>query len=410
MKRSTVVAFAVLVVLAGVVYWLERRDAEDVERVFAVEEDDILRVEIRSPSREPVIIERRASGDECRVVEPITAACDGREVELVVSNLATMSEVRSFTLDEQSALEEFGLDAPKLEIRFTTRNGDEHGLSFGNDTLTPSNQYAARLVRNEVLVVPSYLSNNLDKSAWDLRDKAIFHIDDEAEPERVSISRGDETLVLATDSGVWMTAGPPRARVDRFDVAAMVRRFREAEMLELAEASAEHGLDPPAYRLDVEFREREETISLEIGNKKNVDYYARAPSHPRVFVIEGGLVTELQKGAREWWSRKLLHHATTEATEVHIETPSGERTLDRDEADELLRVLSDVTAEDLLTSLPSGDPAVVITVTTEAAEDAFSIHLEDDVAFAVRTGEDIALRLPREGWEAIEAELPLEAR
>lgn len=412
MKRSTVVAFVVLVVLAGAVYWLERDDGAggDVERVFDVEEDDIRRVEIRRGPEEPVVLERAGGEEDCRVVAPITAACDRREVELILSNLTTMAATRTFTPEGDGDLGEFGLDAPKLEIRFTTRTGAEHGLSFGDDTLTPSSQYAVRLARDEVLVVPSYLSNNLDKSAWDLRDKAIFHIDDDAEPERVAITIGEETVVLAEDAGVWKTAPPVIARVDRFAVTGMVARFREAEMLRPAEPSAEHGLDSAGYRLEVTFEGSDEPMFLEIGNKKNVDYYARASTRPQVFLIEGGLVAELRNDAREWWSKKLLHHATTETTRVRVATAAEERTIERDDASALLRALSDVTAEDVVTSLPSGDPAVVITVTTEDAEDEISIFFEDDEVFAVRKGEDVALELPAEGWDALEGELAVEAR
>ena len=49
MKRSTLVALAILVLLIGIAYWLERDDGSraDVERVFDVAQDDIERVEIR---------------------------------------------------------------------------------------------------------------------------------------------------------------------------------------------------------------------------------------------------------------------------------------------------------------------------------------------------------------------------
>jgi len=410
MKRSTLTALAILVLLIGIVYWLERDDGSgaDVERVFDVTEDAIDRVEILRPAGEPVVLER--AGESFRIVQPLDAASDPREVDLVLSNLATMTVVRSFAREDDMDMSEFGLETPTLEVRFTTHDGGEFGLRFGKDTLTPSNRYAERVGSDEVLVVAAQVSNNLDKSAWDLRDKAIFHLPDDAEPVRVSIVRGEETIELVNDGGVWKTATPPRARVDRFAIVGMVARFRRAEMLELAEDGDITGLDSPKYRLDVAFSGDDDTddirhLALEIGSKKNIDYFARVPSSDRVFAIEGGLADELQKDVRDLWSKKLLHHGTTEATVVRIVSPDEERSLDRDEAQGLLSALANTTAEAFVTTLPPGDPAFVITVSTDDAEDEFSIRLDEGVAYATRKDEDITLRLPSEAWKDIETEL-----
>ena len=415
MKRSTVVAAVVLAILVGIVYWLERDDGSgaDVERVFDVTEDDIERVEIRRFENEPVVIERK--DESFRVVQPVDAASDPREVDLILSNLATMTVVRSLARENDMDMPnraEFGLDTPTLEVRFVTNEGVEYGLRFGKDTLTPLNQYAERIGSDEVLVVATHVLNNLDKNAWDVRDKAIFHLPEDAEPERVSILRGDETIELANDGGVWKTVGPTRARVDRFTVTGMVARFRRAEMLELAEDTEGTGLDPPRYRLDVTFRGGTDRMALEIGSKKNIDYYARVSSHDPVFVIEGGLVDELRlKDARDLWSKKLLHHPTTETTVVRIVSSGSDRTLNRDEAQDLLSALSSATPIEIeiVTTLPSGDPAFVITVSTDGAEDEISIRLDEGVAYATRKDEDVRLRLPSEAWRDIEAELLSEA-
>ena len=410
MKRSTLTALAILVLLIGIVYWLERDDGSgaDVERVFDVAEDAIDRITILGLGVEPVVLER--AGESFRIVRPLDAASDQREVDLVLSNLATMTVVRSFAREDDMDMSEFGLETPTLEVRFTTSDGVEYGLRFGKDTLTPSNCYAERIGSDEVLVVAAQVSNNLDKSAWDLRDKAIFHLPDDAEPVRVSIVRGEETIELANDGGVWRTVNPPRARVDRFAIAGMVARFRRAEMLELAEDGDSTGLDSPLYRLDVTFSDDDTGhLALEIGNKKNIDYFARVPSRDQAFLIEGGLADELQKNVRALWSKKLLHHGTTETTVVRIVSPDVERSLTRDEAQGLLSALASTTAEEIVATLPPGDPVFVITVSTDGAEDEFSIRLDEGVAYATRQNEDVTLRLPSEAWREIETELLPEA-
>jgi len=181
-------------------------------------------------------------------------------------------------------------------------------------------------------------------------------------------------------------------------------------MLDLAEDADTAGLDPPRYRLDVAFSDKGlEHLVLEIGSKSTIDYFARVPSRDQVFVIEGGLVDELQKDVRDLWSKKLLHHGTTENTVVRIVSPVEERSLTRDEAQGLLSALANATAEAFVTTFPPGDPAFVITVSTDDAVDEFSIRLDEGVAYATRHGEDVTLRLPSEAWKDIETELLSEA-
>ena len=94
---------------------------------------------------------------------------------------------------------------------------------------------------------------------------------------------------------------------------------------------------------------------------------------------------------------------------VRIVSPDEERFLARDEAQGLLSALANTTAEEFVTTLPPGDPAFVITVSTDDAEDEFSIRLDEGVAYATRKDEDITLRLPSEAWREIETELLSEA-
>ncbi|HLE68709.1 MAG TPA: hypothetical protein VJH87_03425, partial [Vicinamibacteria bacterium] len=61
MRRSTLVAAAVLALFAGYIYWFEREPVSDAvgEEVFGVEGESIDRIEIRrSAEGGPVVLER----------------------------------------------------------------------------------------------------------------------------------------------------------------------------------------------------------------------------------------------------------------------------------------------------------------------------------------------------------------
>jgi hypothetical protein len=78
LRRSTLVAAAVLALLAGYIYWFERAPVEDAEgeEVFDVEKDSIDRIEIRGASEgRTVVLEKDPEKDWRR---PPAAAEAGR--------------------------------------------------------------------------------------------------------------------------------------------------------------------------------------------------------------------------------------------------------------------------------------------------------------------------------------------
>ena len=278
MKRSTLVAALVLFLLAGYVYWLQQNGARNgsAHTVFDVDMDAIVRVEIRRDGEEGVIVARE--GGTWRVLSPISAAADASEIELVIENLATMTLVRAIPIEATTDRAAFGLETPHLEVRFVNVAGTESGLRFGKDTLTPANQYAERIDDGAVLIIASVLSNNLGKSSWDLRDKAIFPGDENVEAKHISVRRPEDRLVLEREDAHWVVTTPPRARAHHFEVSGFVSRVRRAEMVDIAAEKAgdlsEYGLASPRLVLRIELADGEPLV-LEVGNKNGLDYFGR---------------------------------------------------------------------------------------------------------------------------------------
>ena len=187
MKRSTLAALTVLAALGAYIYWFERGPQSETEgeRVFDVEEDSIVRIELQDRDDPPVVAEKTPEG--WRLVTPVAADADATEMDLLTQNLASLGYQRAVAQASDVDLSDYGLDAPSVRVRFTTRGGATEGLEFGSDTPTTGNQYARRDGGEDILVIASYLSLNFQKTAWDLRDKAVFHVADDAEARRVEI-------------------------------------------------------------------------------------------------------------------------------------------------------------------------------------------------------------------------------
>lgn len=438
MRRETLIAAAVLALLGGYIYWFEREPVSDTEGevVFGVEEDSIDRIEIVRPEdAQPTVLEK-AEDKAWRLVSPVAAEADEAEVDLLVQNLATLRFDRVVARASEGKLSDFGLDSPKIEVRFRTKDGRSRSLAFGSDTPTPSNQYARRDGSEDVLVIASHLSLNFDKSGWDLRDKAVFSRGDSEEVKRIEIERPAGRLVLVKEGGLWFLP-EPRSRADRNRATGIASRVESAEMKEIVSETSEdldaYGLDAPSRRVRIEFEGEKSPLELEIGTSKDSDYYARNPSRNEVFVLASDLVSELDAASSELQSRKLFDYSAFAVKRFRIEAKgegareleildSGEEKKWRETLPEPGRDLDTTAVEDLLYALNgatgslaqapgkeepdvtltawSGDPPTEEKVLVRKRPDGFEIE---------RAGEAVSLRLPEETWKDIESKLKLDA-
>jgi hypothetical protein len=439
MRRSTLVAAAVLALLGGYIYWFEREPVEDPEgeEVFDVEKDSIDRIEIRRASEsEPVVVEKDP-GKGWRLTSPVAAEADQEEVDLLLQNLATMRSERVVAQASSVKLSEFGLEAPAIEVRFRPRDGGERSLAFGSDTPTPSNQYARRDGGEDILVVASHLSLNFDKSGWDLREKTVFPLETPSEATRVEIERPEGWLVLVKEGGLWFVA-EPRSRADRNRASGIASRIRGAEMKEIVSetpgALETYGLDAPSRRVRVTLEgEGSPLLELEVGASKDSDYYARTPAREQVFVLASDLVSEIDTAVSAIQSTKLFDFSTFAAKRLRIEargeatrelekeesteekkwrqtSPEPARDLDTTKVEDLLYVLNGASGT-LAATPTTGDPDLTITVWSgdPLIEETILVKKKADGGVeATRKGEAVALELTADVWNDLEAKMKLE--
>jgi hypothetical protein len=433
LKRSTLIAFVVLAALGAYIYWFEREPVPEGEgeAVFDVQEDAIDRIEIHRGSDPPVVLEREGKS-AWRLSSPVSAGADQTEADLVLQNLRTMRFDRVVAKASSSKLAEFGLDPPKISVRFHTADGDQ-SIAFGSDAPTPSKQYARRDEGDDILVLASHLSLNFDKGDWDFRDKRVFALEGSPGASRIQMDRPAGKLVLSKEKGLWFVA-EPRGRADRGRVGAIVSRVRDAEMKEIVVAEKpgsleEHGLDSPSRRVRLELEsESPKTLEIEIGESAESGYYARSPSRSEVFLLAEDLISELDAPASDLFSKRLFDYSTFEAKRVLIERkdqaarelervdageekkwresqPAPGRDLEKENVEDLLHALNGaagtvstetIEGSDLTIAVWSGDPLI---------EERVSVRKRDPGVSIQRAGEAVSLALTEEAWKEIESKL-----
>lgn len=441
--RTTIVAAFFLAALAAYIYFYEREPIEDTdseqEQVFEIEPDSLNEIEIQRPGGDDLKVTK--DSDSWRILEPVDAAADSTEVESLARNIAELERGRYVAEGVDIDLEEFGLSNPELRVHFKTE-GDETitGLLVGNETPTGTNRYAKLATEDKVFVISSYLKDNFDKEAWDLRDKKVLHFDADT-VERVSLKGPENEVTLAKASeDLWNVTTPSLCRADRYKASSLVSRFETAKMEEIVSESADlldtYGLDPATYEVVIEL-EGGRAARLQIGDEKDGKYYARDTDRSLIFLVASSIVDDIKKDASEYRSKRLFEYATYQVAKFQITPADGpervyvkkqeeenqgvqwiqtspeSREWDRTRVEDLLYKINGTDAEDFVELTASQDlgpfglarPAYVVTVWSkeEGTVEEVAVGKPDgDYVYARRKGDDPLLKIDASRWEEIE--------
>jgi hypothetical protein len=440
--RTTIIAAIVLAALAVYIYKYEREPVEpdadsEREEVFEIEADDIREIEIRRSEGENLKLEK--DGEDWHILEPVNAAADASEVGTLARNIANLERERVVAEGEEVKLSDFGLDKPEIEILFKAEEEEKStGFAIGGETPTGTNRYATLVGGDGVFVVSSYLKSNFDKKPWDLRDKKVLHFETD-DVERIMLRNPEGELVLAKASeDRWNVTTPGFCRADRYKASSLVSRFETAKMEEIIAESEDdldaYGLSRPDYEAEIQL-EGGKSVKLLVGEKKDNRYYARNPDRSLVYLVGSSLVDDLTKDASEFRSKRLFEYATYQVNKFQlspadeparifektvrgddeddqwVQTAPDTRDLDRTKVEDLLYKMNGTDAEGFVDSPPDiaslglDEPAFNITVWSkegEIVEELAVAKTEGEWVYARRKGDEPALKITAEAWEAIE--------
>jgi hypothetical protein len=423
-----------MLVLAGLgayiyfVTWQQPdQSASTQEKLFQVETADLQELKVKSESGDVTTV--RKENGAWQIVDPIAAPASESEVSGVASALGQLEIVR--VVDEKpAALTDYGLDTPRIEVDY--KAGDKSGkLLVGAKTPTGANLYARRNDDPRVLLIAAFQESALNKSTFDLRDKAIMKVD-RAKIDNVEVTlASDKAVQLRKEGTDWKLASPVAARADNGTVEALIGRVETAQMKSVVADQAtpadlrKYGLDKP--QITVTLNQGSARAQLLIGSKADdTSVYAKDASKPAVVTVESSVAEDLRKEAADYRRRDVFEFRAFNATRaeftragqtVVFEKVKGEgenaadswkrvspnaADVDRSKMDSLLAGLADIRATSFNdTTSNTGLNAPVLTVLARFDEG----KKEERVSFG-RSGQNAYASLPagETGAAVIEAE------
>jgi len=305
--RSFFVLLGVAAALGAYIYFVElERDpagsAEKRDRVFALEGAKLEELEVRAASGEVTTLKK--DGEVWRIASPAGLDADDTAVGSLVSTVESLEIQR--TLEENPAsVAPFGLEPPRLTVAIRAA-GDTalRRLHLGRKTPTGGDVYARVEGQPRLFLISAYLEESLNKTPFDLRDKAALKVDRIGVDVMALESSGSPTLAFGRKGSEWRLTRPLDARADFSLVDNVIGRLAQARMksieptpagvkeLSVAELKT-YGLDKPQATATLGVGSTRATLA--IGTKRDeTSVYARDVSRPLVFTLDASLLDDFK--------------------------------------------------------------------------------------------------------------------
>jgi hypothetical protein len=244
-------SFLILLVLAAGVgayaYFFESKKdltadtaATKHPKLVTADSSKVTDLEIHSVSGDVTSLKK--SGESWQIVAPVQADADSAEIGSLVSTVTSLEAQR--TVDEHPAnLAGFGLAPARFSVAYK-QAGDAtmHRVNFGSKTAAGSDTYAQVEGQPAVVLVSSYVEDQINRGTFDLRDKSALKVSRDG-VDQITIEPASGTKVSATKKGSdWRLTAPADARADFGAIDGIVSRLSGAKM----KAIVAPGSRPPA--------------------------------------------------------------------------------------------------------------------------------------------------------------------
>jgi hypothetical protein len=328
--RSTIALIVVLAGLGGYIYFVTWKlpeggaadaNAKKLEKVFTgYEADKLEEIKVSSVAGDATTLKKEGGG--WQVTQPLAAKADESEVSGITGALGQMEVVR--VIDENPAsLNDYGLSNPRIQIDFKgAGDKDYRKLLVGDKTPTGSDLFAKRNDEKKVFLIPASNETTLNRTTFDLREKAVLKFDRE-KVDGLDVTAGGKTLAVAKDGGDWKITKPVQTRADFGSVEGLVGRLGSVQMKSIVTETPtaadlkKYGLDTPAATVNLNAGSARATLLMG-GKAENNTVYARDASKPAVITVESALLDDLKKGADDYRRKDIFEFRPFNATRIEM--------------------------------------------------------------------------------------------
>lgn len=343
-----------------------------------------------------IAFERNSDG-AWRMTSPADAPANQERVQALATDLQFMVG-RSY-IDAPEHLGDYGLNPPGAKITLHgDRSGEPRTLMLGWVVSGEADGgIFAKMEHNpSVFAVDGHLLSLLPETPEAFRDTRLF-TGEAANLKEIRLEAGDTSWRLVNDPEQgWAVVEPAINDTDQDAVNDFIRFLKTLHGTSFPDAADAEGLDPPATRLTLTFKDgttREIRVGAPVPNSSPVTLYA-TQDFGHVTTLPVQMVAALREGAFRFRDKRLLPFDPADATKISLQldgvdyafeksdnawtvsAPAGARLDSRSDVDALAHILAQAKATDIADPAPARDvqgvdaPVLTATVAVGGAEGA----------------------------------------
>lgn len=259
------------------------------KRAVTLNLDQLKTIEVKS-KKDSYTLQKNPEGVWDLVLPPAVRA-DHFTVDGLVSELRNLS-MSSVVSDSKTEKAKYGLTSPELTIELSDPTSSQ-SLVFGSKEEKGGNYYAMNSQLEPIFTLSSGVLGQFEKQPADLRDKDLFAFT-QFDVSRIDITTPAGHHVLELHGKDWKQTSPkakaePRDVMD--DLLSDLRDLR-ADSFPQGVSIAAAGLSSPAYRFDIQYGGKAETV--EVAKMKD-HLYARRANDPTPCELSPGALDAIDK-------------------------------------------------------------------------------------------------------------------
>ena len=322
--RTTMVLVAVFAVLLALVLFFdskgEKKKAaeEKTNTLISLTQADIRKVSL---DRGGVVLtfEREGEGP-WRLTSPLQAAADEYEMNSLVGSLASLRVER---VVEKEAKDPAAYEIPQMTVSIWVKDKEAPvRLLVGMENPLDKTLFAKREDDPRIVLLASTLKSTLEKSVFDLREKAVFKFT-AADVQTVKVRAKDIAWEAAREASGWFLKSPVAALASKTKVDSLLDALSGLRAKEFAAEEkgegilAGFGLDKPDYEVKLALPASNQEIVLAL-HKKGETQYATSSLSTKVIVFEGTVLADLDRKIDEIREKKVADIYAWDAKRVTV--------------------------------------------------------------------------------------------
>ena len=319
---SLAVLMVALLGLGSYIYFFQPKGAPASggarPKAFEIPKDAVDQLVIKSAGGEVSTV-TKADG-RWQITAPVTAPADETSISRIVTVINELEIAR--VVDENATdLGQYGLAPAQVEVTIKTSGAaGTQRLLLGAKGSIGDTVYAQLSSGPRVILVASDIADTVNKSTFDLRDKAVLKFDRD-KIDGLEIETAGHTIQLKRQDLEWEVLKPLHTHADPGVVSGLLTTLTSLQMTSIVASQekdqASYRLDNPVSTLRVVTGSSKET--LQVGaNADESHTYARNPSMPLVFTIPTSVADSLKNGPAHYRRKDVFEFQTIEATRLEV--------------------------------------------------------------------------------------------